>query len=127
MRCPWFNWTQVARRSCIGDVDGDQGVPFPAAIAVVESGGADKLLVAENGAVPMDVLLIDPGTGKVEHRFDLSESNAVPSTYPIALQTSKDGRRAFVALWNASEICRTQSCKERCRTQAGVAEAGRIQ
>ncbi|MGC2614868.1 MAG: bifunctional YncE family protein/alkaline phosphatase family protein [Terracidiphilus sp.] len=86
----------------IGDVDGDQGVPFPAAIAVVESGGADKLLVAEN--LTDDVLLIDPGTGKVEHRFDLSESNAVPSTYPIALQTSKDGRRAFVALWNASEI-----------------------
>ena len=28
----------------------------------------------------------------------------MPSTYPIALQTSKDGRRAFVALWNASEI-----------------------
>ena len=86
----------------IGDVDGDQGVPFPAAIAVVESGGAEKLLVAEN--LTDDVLLIDPGTGKVEHRFDLSESNAVPSTYPIALQTSKDGRRAFVALWNASEI-----------------------
>ncbi len=28
----------------------------------------------------------------------------MPSTYPIALQISKDGRRAFVALWNASEI-----------------------
>ena len=28
----------------------------------------------------------------------------MPSTYPIALQLSKDGRRAFVALWNASEI-----------------------
>ncbi len=86
----------------IGEVEGDKGLPFPAAIAVVEAAGAKKLLVAEN--LTDDVLLIDPATGKVEHRFDLTENNAVPSTYPIALQLSKDGRRAFVALWNASEI-----------------------
>ena len=71
-----------------------------------------------------DVLLIDPATGKIEHRFDLSESDAVPSTYPIALQLSKDGRRAFVALWNASEIVELDLDKERCRAQAGTAEAG---
>jgi YVTN family beta-propeller protein len=86
----------------IGEADGDQGVPFPAAIAVMELAGAEKLLVAEN--LTDDVILVDPGTGKVQHRFDLTESNAVPSTYPIALQISKDRRRAFVALWNASEI-----------------------
>ena len=86
----------------IGEVDGDQGVPFPAAIAVIESGGAEKLLVAEN--LTDDVLLIDPASGNIEHRFDLAESNAVPSTFPIALEVSKDGHRAFVALWNASEI-----------------------
>jgi len=28
----------------------------------------------------------------------------MPSTYPIALQLSKDRRRAYVALWNASQI-----------------------
>ncbi len=86
----------------IDAVDGDQGMPFPAAIATVESGGTEKLLVAEN--LTDDVLLIDPATGTIEHQFDLAESSAVPSTYPIALQISKDGRRAFVALWNASEI-----------------------
>ena len=86
----------------VGEVDGDQGIPFPAAIAVVESAGAEKLLVAEN--LTDDVLLIDPASGKIEHQFDLTESNAVPSTYPVALQLSKDGKRAFVALWNASEI-----------------------
>jgi len=86
----------------VGQVDGDQGVPFPAAIAVIESGGAEKLLVAEN--LTDDVLVIDPASGNIEHHFDLTESNAVPSTYPIALQISKDGKRAFVALWNASEI-----------------------
>jgi len=86
----------------IGGVDGNKGIPFPAAIAVVRANGAEKLLVAEN--LTDDALLIDATTGKIEHRFDLTESDAVPSTYPVALQLSKDGHRAFVALWNASEI-----------------------
>jgi DNA-binding beta-propeller fold protein YncE len=87
----------------IGGVDGDKGVPFPAAIALVqEKKGGDRLLVADN--LSDDVLLIDPATGAIEKRFDLSESNTVPSTYPIALAVPKWGGRAFVALWNASEI-----------------------
>jgi DNA-binding beta-propeller fold protein YncE len=89
----------------IGDVDGDKGVPFPADIAVVgpaKKGGAEKLLVADN--LSDDVLLLDPATGKIEKRFDLAESNAVPSTFPIALAVPRYGGRAFVALWNASEI-----------------------
>ncbi len=86
----------------VGDVEGDKGVPFPAAIAVVGSAGAEKLLVAGN--LSDDVLLLDAATGRIEKRFDLSESDAVPSTYPVALALSKDGKRAFAALWNASEI-----------------------
>jgi DNA-binding beta-propeller fold protein YncE len=82
--------------------ESDRGVPYPAAIAVVSESGREKLLVAEN--LTDDVVLLDAATGKVEKRFDLSESDAVPSTYPIALAVTKDGRRAFVALWNASEI-----------------------
>jgi DNA-binding beta-propeller fold protein YncE len=77
-------------------------VPFPAAIAVVGPAGAEKLLVAGN--LSDDVLLLDAASGAIERRFDLSESDAVPSTYPVALAVSKDGERAFVALWNASEI-----------------------
>jgi len=86
----------------IGEVDGDKGVPFPAAIAVFSSAGSEKLLVADN--LSDDVLLLDASTGAIEKRFDLAESDAVPSTYPIALAVTKDGRRAYVALWNASEI-----------------------
>jgi len=86
----------------IGGVDGDKGVPFPAAIAVLGSATAEKLLIADN--LSDDVLLIDAASGAIEKRFDLSESDAVPSTFPIALEISKDGARAFVALWNASEI-----------------------
>jgi YVTN family beta-propeller protein len=85
-----------------GDRDGNLGVPFPAAIAVVGAAGAEKLLVAENYSD--DVLLLDAGTGAVEHRFDLAENEIVPSTYPGALTLAQDGRRAYVALWNASEI-----------------------
>ncbi len=90
----------------IGDSEGDKGVPFPAAIAVVHPMGssarAEKLLVADN--LSDMVLLLDSAGGAIENRFDLSESNAVPSTYPVALAVTKDGRRAFVALWNASEV-----------------------
>ena len=95
----------------MGGVSGDKGVPFPAAIAVVrdmtwtENHGErkpDSLLVADN--LSDDVLLMDAATGAVLKRFDLSENDAVPSTYPVAVVLSKDGGRAFVALWNASEV-----------------------
>ena len=94
--------TQGRTTRLIGARDGDKGIPFPAAIAVLGTGDAEKLLVADN--LSDDVLLLNAADGRILHRFDLSESNAVPGTYPIALQLSKDGKRAFVALWNASEI-----------------------
>jgi DNA-binding beta-propeller fold protein YncE len=84
------------------DVASDKGTPYPAAIAVFTQAGREKLLVADN--LSDFVVLIDASTGAIEKRFDLSENNAVPSTYPIALTVSKDGRRGYVALWNASEI-----------------------
>ncbi len=91
------------RTKLIGGLDGSKGVPFPAAIAVLGGGsGAERLLVADN--LSDDVLLMDAASGKILTRFDLSESDAVPSTYPVALAVTKDGARAFVALWNASEV-----------------------
>jgi DNA-binding beta-propeller fold protein YncE len=83
-------------------VDSDRGLPYPAAISVLGAAGREKLLVAEN--LSDDVVLLDAATGNIEKRFDLSESDAVPATYPIALAVTKDEKRAFVALWNASEI-----------------------
>jgi len=82
--------------------DSEMGAPYPAAIAVIDAVGGEKLLVADN--LSDFVLLLDAASGAVEKRFDLSESDEVPSTYPIALAAAKDGKRAFVALWNASEI-----------------------
>jgi DNA-binding beta-propeller fold protein YncE len=106
-----------ARRTELIEASGDRtlGVPFPAAIAVVEpfvqmpgdlgrgvNVANERLLVADD--LSDDALLIDVQSGKITDRFDLSESDAVPSTYPVAVAVSKDGRRAFVALWNASEM-----------------------
>ena len=102
IRLPLQQLAGGRRTRLIGEAEGDQGVPFPAAIAVVGNhAGGDWLLVADN--LSDDVVLLDPA-GKITERFDLSESDAVPSTYPVALAVSKDGTRAFVALWNASEI-----------------------
>jgi DNA-binding beta-propeller fold protein YncE len=80
---------------------GKKGIPFPAAIAVIP-GARERLLVAEN--LSDSVAFLDASTGAIEHTFDLSTGVDVPSTYPIALAVSKDGTRAFVALWNASEV-----------------------
>jgi DNA-binding beta-propeller fold protein YncE len=82
--------------------DPDTGIPFPSAIAVLGTATAERLLVADN--LSDDALLIDASSGNVLHRFDLAESAAVPSTYPIDVRVSKDGTRGFVALWNAGQI-----------------------
>ena len=86
----------------VGEMDGDKGIPFPADIALARINGADKLLVAGN--LSDDVLVVDPSSGSIDHRFDLAESDVVPGVYPIAISVAPDGSRAFIALWNASEI-----------------------
>jgi len=83
-------------------VDDDRfGIPYPAAIAVIP-GAKPKLLVAED--LSDSVVLMDAETGAVEHVFDLSATMDVPTTYPLDVVVSKDGKRAFVSLWNASEV-----------------------
>ena len=110
LRLPLEPLAPGRKTKLLGEAEGDKGVPFPAAIAVLGSTGSEKLLVADN--LSDDVLLVNAATGAVEKRFDLSESNVVPGTYPIALAVSKDGARAFVALWNASEIVELDLTKQ---------------
>jgi len=82
---------------------GDKGVPFPAGIAVTSGAdGSEQLVVTDN--LSDDVVLLEVKTKKVIQRFDLSEADAVPSTYPVAVTVTADGSHAYVALWNASEI-----------------------
>ena len=80
----------------------DKAPAFPAAIVVAGTAGSEKLLVANN--LSDNAVLLDAASGKIEKTFDLTESNVVPSTYPVALALAPDGKRAFVALWNSSEI-----------------------
>ncbi|QMV20178.1 phosphoesterase [Granulicella sp. 5B5] len=80
---------------------GKLGIPYPAGIVVV-GGEHEKLLVSENLADA--AVLMDATTGAIEKTFDLSADDAVPSTYPVGVAATKDGKRAFVSLWNASEV-----------------------
>ena len=105
LRIPLQHLEGARRTRLIGGEPGSVGVPYPAALAVLphqSDSDPDRLLIADN--LSDDVLLMDAASGKILHRFDLSESDAVPSTYPIALAVTCDGQRAFAALWNASEI-----------------------
>ncbi len=89
----------------------NEAVPYPAGIAVIGSGAAEKLLVADN--LSDDALLLDSATGKIIHRFDLSTSEHVPAAYPYAVVANRAGTRAWVSLWNASRVVEfdLESCR----------------
>ncbi len=78
-------------------------IPLPTGLALVHGvGQKDRLLVADEFSD--DVLLMNAATGAVLHRFDLGSGTVTPSTYPIAVTATRDGRRAFIALWNGSAV-----------------------
>jgi len=77
-------------------------IPYPAGIAIIADHGHDKLLIANN--LSDNAILLDPATGKTLQTFDLSTSNLVPSSYPYTCVATKDGRRAWCSLWNASQV-----------------------
>jgi DNA-binding beta-propeller fold protein YncE len=79
-----------------------KAIPYPAGIAVISDGGHDKLLVANN--LSDNVVLLDAATGKILQSFDLSTSDLVPSSFPYTCVATKDGRRAWCSLWNASQV-----------------------
>jgi DNA-binding beta-propeller fold protein YncE len=80
-----------------------KAVPYPAGLAVVAQEGHERLLVADD--LSDDALLIDAASGEILHRFDLStSSDVVPASYPYTVVASRDGKRAWVSLWNASEV-----------------------
>ena len=77
-------------------------IPFPAGLAVVHGRGGDKLLVANN--LSDNVVLLDASSGQTLKQFDLSTNDLVPSSFPYTVVASRDGRRAWSSLWNASEV-----------------------
>ncbi len=77
-------------------------IPAPAGFAVISDGGHDKLLIAND--LSDNVVLLDVATGKILQTFDLSTGDLVPSSYPYTCVATKDGRRAWCSLWNASQV-----------------------
>lgn len=77
-------------------------VPYPAGLAVVKRAGGEDLLVADNLAD--NVLLMSAKNGKILHRFRLATGRYVPAAYPYTVTITRDGRRGYCSLWNASEI-----------------------
>lgn len=77
-------------------------IPYPAGLAVISSHGHDELLVAND--LSDNVVLLDPGTGRILQQFDLSTHEVVPSSFPYAVVATRDGRRAWCSLWNASKV-----------------------
>ena len=81
-------------------------IPYPAGLALVPAGGHDKdpdrLLVANN--LSDNAVLLEVTTGKVLQRFDLSTNDLVPSSFPYTCTVTRDARRAWCSLWNASSI-----------------------
>ena len=77
-------------------------IPYPAGMALISDSGHDKLLIANN--LSDNVVLLDSATGKILQTFDLSTNNLVPASYPYTCVATKDGRRAWCSLWNASQV-----------------------
>lgn len=79
-----------------------RALPYPAGLAVVDQGGREEILVADN--LSDDALLLDATSGKILRRFDLTTRDYIPASYPYAVVASRDGKRAYCSLWNASQV-----------------------
>ncbi len=77
-------------------------IPYPAGLDLVKVDGREQLLIANNYSD--NVILLDPASGKISQSFDLSTNALVPSSYPYTVIASRDGKRAWCSLWNASAV-----------------------
>lgn len=77
-------------------------VTYPAGLSVGKSGSEERLLVANNNSD--EAVLLNTVDGKVIFRFDLSTFKQIPASLPYTTVMTKDGKRGFVSLWNASSV-----------------------
>jgi hypothetical protein len=77
-------------------------VTYPAGLSVGQSGGAQRLLVASNNSD--EAILLNTTDGQIIRRFDLSTFKQIPGSLPYSTVMTKDGKRGFVSLWNASMV-----------------------
>jgi DNA-binding beta-propeller fold protein YncE len=86
---------------------------YPAGFAVLNSSKKDQLLVANNLAD--NVVLLDVGSGQVLKSFDVSTSKYVPAAYPYTVVVDREGRTAWVSLWNGSAVAELDLKKGKVR------------
>ncbi len=79
-------------------------IPYPAGLALLAAKDShqDRLLVAND--LSDNVVLLDAASGKILQPFNLSTNILVPSSFPYTVVATRDGRRAWCSLWNASRI-----------------------
>ena len=79
-----------------------KNVTYPAGLGAGMSGGEERILVACNGSD--EAALLNASDGKIVSRFDLSTYQRIPGSLPYTAVMTRDGRRGFVSLWNASAV-----------------------
>jgi DNA-binding beta-propeller fold protein YncE len=85
-------------------------IPYPAGFVVlpdvvpnvVPNAGGDRLLIAND--LSDNAVVLDTMSGKILQSFDLSRSRYIPSAYPYTVVANKEGTKAWVSLWNGSEV-----------------------
>jgi DNA-binding beta-propeller fold protein YncE len=77
-------------------------VTYPAGLSVAMSGDVERILVASNHSD--EAILLNSSDGQIVHRFDLSTFHRIPGSLPYTTVMTKDGKRGFVSLWNASTV-----------------------
>ncbi len=77
-------------------------VTYPAGLSVADIRGEVRILVACNNSD--EAILLNASDGRVIYRFDLSTFKQLPGSLPYTTLISKDGKRGYVSLWNASSV-----------------------
>jgi hypothetical protein len=88
-------------------------VTYPAGLSVGQSGGQERLLVASNNSD--EAILLNTADGKIVQRFDVSTFKQIPASLPYTTVMTKDGKRGFVSLWNASTVAELDLTSGRVR------------
>ncbi|HEY2544502.1 MAG TPA: beta-propeller fold lactonase family protein [Candidatus Acidoferrum sp.] len=91
--------------------DDFKDVTYPAGLSVGKSGGEERLLIASNSSD--EAILLNSKDGKIIFRFDLSTFQQIPASLPYTTVMTKDGKRGFVSLWNASLVAELDLAKGR--------------
>lgn len=82
--------------------DAFKDVTYPAGLSVGMSGGSERILVASNSSD--EAILLNASNGEIVQRFDLSTYTRIPASLPYTAVMTRDGKRGFVSLWNASAV-----------------------